>query len=48
MNAPEIDLSELELLKKKNFEERLEFIKKYADWTKKNENWSSEQKELIG
>jgi hypothetical protein len=48
MNTPDIDLAELELLKKKNFEERLEFIKKYAEWTKKHDNWSTKQKELIG
>lgn len=49
MRTPNIDLEELEKFKKKNFEERLQFIKKYAEWIKKTPNkiWSSEQKELI-
>lgn len=41
-----IDLKELEEQKKENFKERLEFIKKYAEWVKKTPNkiWSKQQK----
>lgn len=47
---PEIDLEELRKFKEENFKERLEFIEKYAEWVKKNNNkkWSSAQKKLIG
>jgi hypothetical protein len=49
MKLPNIDLKELEALKKDNFKERLDFISKYAEWQKKNQNkrWSSEQKEIV-
>ncbi len=49
MKTLNIDLKELEKLKKDNFRERLEFIDKYVDWLKKtpNKKWSSEQKNLI-
>ena len=47
MNLPRIDLEELRKLKEDNFKDRLEFIEKYANWLKKNKEWSSEQKELI-
>lgn len=49
MKLPNIDLDELEKLKKENFKERLEFINKYAGWVKKksNKEWSSGQKEMI-
>ena len=35
--------------KEKNFQDRLDFIKKYADWMKKNTDreWSKQQKEFI-
>lgn len=50
MKIPDIDLEKLKKLKEKNFQDRLEFIKKYANWMKKtpNKKWSSEQKEIIG
>lgn len=35
MRVPNIDLKELEKLKKENFMERLRFIDKYTDWLKK-------------
>ena len=49
MRTPNIDLEELEKFKEENFRDRLEFIKKYADWVKRtpNKEWSSEQKKLI-
>ncbi len=36
MAIPEIDLDTLEKRKKKNFEERLEFVRFYAQWLKKH------------
>ncbi len=36
MDLPEIDLEELKKLKEKNFEERLEFIRLYVQWLRKN------------
>ena len=44
-----IDLKELEAQKKRNFEERLEFIDLYVEWLKKtpNEIWSGQQKKLM-
>jgi hypothetical protein len=52
MKAPNISDKELKQLKewkKKNFEERMEFIKKYAEWLKKtpNKEWSKQQNDLI-
>ena len=49
MKTPEIDLKELEKMKKDNFRQRLEFIDKYVEWLKKtpNKEWSKQQKELI-
>ena len=43
------NLKELEKQKKENFKERLEFIKKYAEWIKKTPNkiWSKRQKEFL-
>lgn len=48
MKLPEIDLEELKRKKEKNFQERLEFIKWYAEWVKKTPNnvWSKQQKDL--
>ena len=45
----EIDRKELEERKKRNFKQRLEFVKKYAKWVKKtpNEEWSEQQNRLI-
>lgn len=47
---PDVDMEELALAKKKNFEERLAFIDAYAAWVKKTPNkiWSAQQKKLIG
>ncbi len=36
MNVPKINLKELEEMKRKNFEERLNFIELYAKWLKEN------------
>jgi hypothetical protein len=49
MRVPDVDLKKLNKWKKKNFEERLEFIKKYAEWLKKtpNKEWSKQQKDII-
>ncbi len=49
MKTPEINLKELEEQKEQNFRERLEFIKKYAEWIKKTENreWSKQQADII-
>ena len=44
---PDIDIEELERLKKQNFEDRLKFIDMYAEWVKKNKNWSRLQKEIV-
>lgn len=35
MKMPNIDLDELEEMKKKNFEDRLKFIDDYSRWLKK-------------
>ncbi|MFH0972249.1 MAG: hypothetical protein V1835_06845 [Candidatus Micrarchaeota archaeon] len=39
-----IDLKELKRAKRKNAKERLEFVRKYADWIKKTPNkvWSKQ------
>ncbi len=49
MNVPDIDLEKLEKFKEKNFQERLDFIRKYAEWVKKtsNKKWSSQQKKIV-
>ena len=49
MKVPDIDIEKLRKFKEKNFQERLDFLKKYADWVKKtpNKKWSKEQKEII-
>ncbi|HLC85834.1 MAG TPA: hypothetical protein VJG30_00915 [Candidatus Nanoarchaeia archaeon] len=46
MEVPEVDLKEMKKFKERNTKERLEFIKKYAEWVKKtpNKKWSSQQK----
>jgi len=46
MKAPDVNIEELEKLKQKNFQERLDFIDRYTKWLKKTENqkWSSQQK----
>ena len=43
------DLTELRKEKKRNQEERLEFVKMYADWLMKRPNkvWSKEQTKFI-
>ncbi|MBI4045042.1 MAG: hypothetical protein HY392_05015 [Candidatus Diapherotrites archaeon] len=46
---PKIDLKELEEDKKRNHEQRLEFVRIYAKWVKKTPNkvWSKQHKEFI-
>ena len=47
MKTPEIDIEELNRLKEQNFQERLDFIRRYADWLKKNpEKAGQAQKKL--
>ena len=49
MKLPEINLQELEKIKKENFRERLEFQDRYVNWMKTTNNakWSSAQKAMI-
>jgi hypothetical protein len=49
MKLPEINLRELERIKKENFRERLEFQDRYVNWMKMENNvrWSSAQKVMI-
>jgi len=49
LKLPEINLKELEKIKKQNFKERLEFQDRYVKWMKMTNNarWSSAQKVLI-
>ena len=49
MKIPDIDIEKLKKFKEKNFKERLEFLKKYAEWLKKtpNKKWSAQQKKII-
>jgi hypothetical protein len=49
MKLPEINLQELEKIKKKNFRERLEFQDRYVKWMKmaNNVEWSAAQKAII-
>ncbi len=35
MKVPNVDLEELEKQKKRNFQQRLEFIDQYVEWLKK-------------
>ena len=46
---PKIDLKELVEEKKRNFQQRLEFIDWYAEWLKKtpNKKWSKAQKVVV-
>jgi hypothetical protein len=48
-DLPEIDLKEMRKWKKRNFKDRMEWIKKYAEWLKKtpNKEWSKQQKQII-
>lgn len=48
MNLPNINIEELEAMKKKNRKERLEFIDKYVEWLKRtsNKEWSSQRKSM--
>ncbi len=49
MRLPEINLQELEKIKRENFRERLEFQDRYVRWMKMTNNatWSSAQKAMI-
>ncbi|OIO23147.1 hypothetical protein AUJ65_04265 [Candidatus Micrarchaeota archaeon CG1_02_51_15] len=44
-----LDLRKLKADKKKNFEERLDFISRYVEWLKKTPNaeWSKQQNVVI-
>ena len=44
-----VDFEKLEEFKKKNFEERLKFIRFWVDYIKKNPNkvWSKQQKNIV-
>lgn len=44
-----VNLKELEIEKKKNFQERMKFVDEYANWVKKTPNkvWSKQQKKII-
>ena len=50
MKLPKIDLKKLDREMKRNREERLEFVEKYAEWMKNqkgNKKWSEQQKQII-
>lgn len=49
MKTPRIDLDELNKFKEQNFKERIDFIRRYAEWLKKtpNKTWSQQQKDII-
>jgi len=49
MKTPPINLKELQRLKEENFQDRLRFLEKYAEWVKKtsNKTWSKQQRDLI-
>ncbi len=46
---PKINVEELRKAQEENFEERLKFVKTYAEWMKRTPNriWSKQHKELI-
>ncbi len=46
---PEIDLDEVERDIRKNREERLKFVRMYAEWLMKQPNkvWSGQQKKVV-
>jgi len=48
LRLTKVDLKELEEEKKRNFEQRLQFIDAYAAWLKKTPNkiWSRQQNKL--
>jgi len=48
-DLPEIDLKEMRKWKKQNFKERMDWVRKYAEWLKKtpNKEWSKQQKQII-
>ena len=47
---PKIDIDEIEESIRQNREERLKFVRMYAEWVKRHSNkeWSSQQKVLMG
>ena len=49
MKIPEINIKKMKEFKEKNFQERIDFLKKYANWVKKSDpkEWSSQQNKLI-
>ena len=50
MKTPNINLEELKKQKEENFKDRMDFVKKYAEWVKKTKNseWSKQQKVIVG
>ena len=46
---PKFDLKELEEEKKRNIQQRREFLKQYVEWLKKtpNKKWSSQQNKML-
>ena len=48
-SLPKIDLKELADEKKRNFQQRLEFIDWYVNWLKRmpNKKWSKDQKAVV-
>ena len=49
LKLTEKDLKELEEEKKRNFEQRLDFIDAYVEWLKKtpNKKWSKQQNKML-
>lgn len=49
MEIPVIDDKKFEEFKKKNAQERLDFVRKYAEWLRKtpNKEWSKQQKNVV-
>ena len=49
LNLTKKDLAEIEKEKKRNFEQRFEFIDLYTDWLKKTPNklWSKQQNKFL-
>ena len=46
MGLPTIDLDALKKQKEENFQDRLRFVERYADWVRKNKDWSIQHKKL--
>ncbi len=50
LHLTEKDLREIEAEKKRNNEQRLEFVRRYAEWLKKTPNkvWSKQHAKFLG